>query len=127
MQDKVIYEYVVIRVVPRVEREEFLNVGVVVYARRRKYLDIKYKIDEKRLKAFSADIDIDLLNSYLNAWTLVCRGGAEGGDIGQMEMAYRFRWLAAYRSTIIQSSRIHPGLCDNPEEVLEKLFAYYVL
>lgn len=126
MQDRVTFEYAVIRIVPRVEREEFLNVGVIVYSKRKKYLGIKYKVDANRLKAFSDEIDIDLLNSYLEAWALVCKGGPEGGDIGQMEMPYRFRWLTAYRSTIIQSSRIHPGLCDNPEEVLEKLFAYYV-
>ena len=127
MQNRVTYEYAVIRVVPRVEREEFLNVGVIVYSKRKKYLGIKYNIDEKRLKAFSAEIDIDLLKRYLEAWALVCKGGREGGAIGQMEMPYRFRWLTAYRSTIIQSSRIHPGVCENPEQILEKLFAYYVM
>ncbi len=127
MQGKVIYEYSVIRIVPKVEREEFLNVGVIVFSKRKKYLGIKYHIDEKRLTAFSNDIDLPLIREYLKAWELVCTGGLKGGPIGQCELSYRFRWLSAYRSTIIQSSRIHPGLCDDPEEVLEKLFEFYVL
>lgn len=127
MQDKVTYEYAIIRVVPKVEREEFLNIGVILFSKRKKYLDMKYHIDEKRLQAFSSNIDIGLIRDYLKGWELVCKGGREGGKIGTMDMPYRFRWLTANRSTIIQSSETHPGLCEFPEQVLEKLFERYVL
>ncbi|MDW7690863.1 DUF3037 domain-containing protein [Flammeovirgaceae bacterium SG7u.111] len=127
MQDKVTYEYAVIRVVPKVEREEFLNVGVILFSKRKKYLGIRYHIDEKRLKAFSADLDPDMLKNYLEAWEKVCQGGKEGGCIGQLDLPSRFRWLVASRSTIIQSSKTHPGLCHNPEQVLENLFQSKVL
>ena len=80
-----------------------------------------------KLKAFSEKIDVDLIKNYLHAWELVCKGGKEGGPIGQQEMAVRFRWLSAPRSTIIQSSSIHPGICTDPQTVLEDLFQLYVL
>ncbi len=127
MQDKVTYEYAVIRVVPKVEREEFLNVGVILFSKRKKYLGIKYHLDEKRLKAFSEELDADMLKSYLDAWEKVCKGGKEGGCIGQLDLPARFRWLVASRSTIIQSSKTHPGLCHDPKEVLENLFKSKVL
>ena len=85
MPDKVTYEFAVIRVVPKVERDEFINVGVILFSKPKKYLGIKYHIDEKRLKAFSAEIDIDQLNEYLKAWELVCLGAPEGGSIGKWE------------------------------------------
>lgn len=127
MPDKVTYEYVIIRVVPRVEREEFINVGVMVFSKQKKYLGIKYLLDEKRLQAFPSEIDVQLLNSYLHAWEAVCSGSPAGGPIGELELPVRFRWLAAHRSTILQTSRIHPGLCDQPAAVLEDLYRQYVL
>jgi hypothetical protein len=127
MQDKFSYEYAVIRVVPKVEREEFINVGVIVFCKRKKFLEMKFVIDEKKLQSFSKHIDVDLINDYLKAWTQVCKGGKAGGKLGEEERSFRFRWLTAFRSTIIQSSRLHPGLCAQPEEVLEELFQLYVL
>ena len=127
MQDKITYEFAVIRVVPKVEREEFINVGVILFSKPKRFIGMKFQIDESRLKSFSADIDCNQLANYLNAWELVCKGGTEGGPIGQMDVAYRFRWLTANRSTIIQSSKVHPGLCSNPETVLDDLFRRYVL
>lgn len=127
MQNKATYEFAVIRVVPKVEREEFQNVGVILFSKSKKYLGIKYKIDPKRIKAFSVEIDIDLLNRHLRAWELICEGGPNGGSIGKLELSARFRWLTASRSTIIQSSETHPGLCHNPAEVLEDLFKLFVL
>lgn len=127
MQDKVTYEFAIIRIVPKVEREEFLNVGVILFSKRKKYLGIKYKIDEKRMAAFSCDVDVEMLNKYLKAWELVCQGVPNGGKIGELDLALRFRWLTAARSTIIQSAPKHPGLCDNPQKELEDLFAFYVL
>lgn len=127
MPDKVIYEYAIIRVVPKVEREEFLNVGVILYAKQKKYLGIKYHIDKKRLTAFSDTIDIELIHNYLKAWELVCQGGNPGGRIGQFTLPNRFRWLSASRSSIIQSSKTHPGLSADPEKTLADIFERYVL
>jgi len=127
MQNRVTYEFAVIRVVPKVEREEFLNVGVILFSKSKKYLGIKYKINENRLAAFSNTIDVDILKDSLNAWQKVCEGAPNGGSIGQLDLAERFRWLVANRSTIIQSSKTHPGLCNNPKQVLEELFELYVL
>jgi hypothetical protein len=127
MQDKVTYEYAVIRLVPKVEREEFLNIGVILFSKRKKYLGIKYHLDAKRIKAFAPDIDLNMIRQYLEGWEKVCKGAAEGGPIGVQELPFRFRWLVAPRSTMIQSSRPHPGLCKEPEKVLGALFEQYVL
>lgn len=127
MQDRVTYEYAIIRVVPKVEREEFFNVGVLLFSKRKKFLGVKYHIDPKKLTAFTEEIDIDMLNNHLKAWELVCKGAPEGGTIGQFEISDRFRWLAAARSTIIQSSKTHSGLCTDPQAELEELFHSFVL
>jgi len=127
MQNKVTYEFAVIRVVPKVERQEFMNVGVILFSKPKKFLDVKYEINESRLKAFSKNIDIDILNNALKAWVLICKGTPSGGSIGQLELAERFRWLVASRSTIIQSSKTHSGLCNNPTKILEDLFELYIL
>ena len=127
MQDRYIYEFAIIRVVPKVEREEFFNVGVILFSKQKKYIGIKYQIDKKRLEAFSEDLDIDFLNDYLKAWEAVCEGTPKGGLIGTLELPSRFRWLTASRSTIIQSSKVHPGLCVDMEVALEDLFRRYVL
>lgn len=127
MQDKVTFEYAIIRIVPKVEREEFFNVGVILFSKRKKFLGIKYHINIHKLNAFGADLEIDVLNEYLNAWKLICEGKAAGGKIGEFEISDRFRWLAACRSTMIQSSKTHPGLCINPEEELEDIYKKYVL
>jgi hypothetical protein len=127
MQDKVTFEYAIIRLVPKVEREEFFNVGVILFSKRKKFLGIKYHINTDKLKALAPDLELEFLNTYLNAWELICEGKAAGGKIGEFETSDRFRWLAACRSTIIQSSKIHPGLCENPEAELEDIFNKYVL
>jgi hypothetical protein len=127
MQDKVTFEYAIIRLVPKVEREEFFNVGVILFSKRKKFLGIKYKINEDKLKALAPELELDFLNNYLNAWKLICEGKAAGGKIGEFEISDRFRWLAACRSTIIQSSKTHPGLCENPEGELKDIFEKYVL
>ena len=101
MQDRVTFEYAIIRVVPKVEREEFFNVGVILFSKRKKFLDVKFQIDSKKLEAFSNEIDIELLTNYLNAWDAVCKGDPSGGTIGKLELSDRFRWLAASSSTII--------------------------
>jgi hypothetical protein len=127
MQDRCTFEFAIIRVVPKVEREEFFNVGAILFSKRKMFLGIKFKINEKRLAAFSDELDIEALNDYLKAWEMVCAGAPDGGVIGEMELASRFRWLTASRSSIIQSSETHPGLSADPERELEDLFNRYVL
>ncbi|WP_047545817.1 DUF3037 domain-containing protein [Psychroserpens sp. Hel_I_66] len=127
MQDKVTFEYAIIRIVPKVEREEFFNVGVILFSKRKKFLGIKYEINPTKLSAFCSELDINELNQYLEAWKLICEGHPKGGSIGEFELSDRFRWLAASRSTIIQSSKTHPGLCDDPNEALNTIFKTYIL
>ncbi len=127
MQDKLVYEYASIRLVPKVEREEFINIGVILFSKRKKYLAMKYQINEKRLQAFAEDIDLEAIRDHLKSWELICQGDPLGGAIAQQDMAYRFRWITAPKSTILQCSKVHPGLCEEPEGVLERLFEKYVL
>ena len=127
MQEKVLFEYAVVRVMPRVERQEFLNVGVVLYCSAQRFLKCSFRLDEERLKAFSADMDIATLTQQLHAFCTICEGGTESGPIGKLPLASRFRWLTATRSTIVQTSPVHPGLCADASETLQKLFKQLVL
>jgi len=122
MQDNHLFEYAVIRVVPKVEREEFLNVGVVLYCSRQRFLKFLYSVNEGRLASFAPSLDIEELRSHLEAFDLIAHGDPKGGPIARLDAASRFRWLTATRSTILQSSKVHPGLCDQPGKGLEKLF-----
>ena len=122
MQGKHLFEYAVIRVVPRVEREEFLNVGVVLYCAQQKFLQLLFRIDEQRLKSLCRECDVKEINEYLKAFEKICLGGKDGGPIARLSIAERFRWLTATRSTIVQASKVHPGFCDDAGEMLEKLF-----
>jgi hypothetical protein len=127
MQQKHLFEYAVIRVVPRVEREEFLNIGVILYCTKLKFLEARYLLDEPRLAAFSPTLDITELKEHVCAMERICLGDDNAGPIGKLDMASRFRWLTATRSTIVQTSKVHPGFCDDAAETLEKLFAQLVV
>lgn len=127
MPEKQVYEYALIRFVPKVEREEFLNVGVILFCKRKKFLQVKINVNQQRLLAFSEEVDVDELTDYLNTWEVIATGSKEGGPIALLEPASRFRWLTAMRSTIIQSSKVHPGRTEDPEAVLNRLFEQYVL
>lgn len=122
MQEQDLFEYAVIRVVPKVEREEFLNVGVIVYCAKQKFLRIKCDVNQERLQAFCKETDINMLKEYLDAFEQVCKGSRKAGEIGKLPIAERFRWLTATRSTVVQTSKVHPGLCKDAGEMLEKLF-----
>src|SRR5690554_1241494 len=100
MQERNLFEYAVIRVVPRVDREEFLNVGVIMYCSRQKFLQAKIKVDEERLRIFSGDLDTEELKMYLSSFEKICLGGVNSGPIGQFAISDRFRWLTAVRSTV---------------------------
>jgi len=127
MSKSEMYEYAIIRLVPMVEREEFINIGVILYSKRKDYLDMKIHLDEDRILSFSKDIEIGLIKRYLDGWRKVCNGSKDGGPIGQLEMHLRFRWLTANRSTIIQSSKVHPGSSTEPSKELDILFQKFVL
>ncbi|MBE7169215.1 MAG: DUF3037 domain-containing protein [Williamsia sp.] len=122
MPEKHLYEYAVIRVVPCVEREEFLNVGVIVYCAAQRFLQLRYHIDAHKLRTFSNNITLEDVSERLQAFQKVCAGGAPGGPIGLLPLASRFRWLIATRSTIVQTSPVHPGLCKDAGKTVEELF-----
>ncbi|MFV0536891.1 MAG: DUF3037 domain-containing protein [Dysgonomonas sp.] len=122
MQEKHLYEYAVIRVVPRVEREEFINVGLIMFSKRAKFLKARYIINEEKLGLFSTELDMESLRDNLAAFDRICSGKKDGGVIASFEMIERFRWLVAVRSTSIQTSRSRMGFSDNLDLTFERLF-----
>jgi hypothetical protein len=122
-----LFEYAVLRVVPRVEREEFLNVGVILYCPRQKFLETIFTLDEARLKAFFPIIDSAEVEHHLEAFQLIAKGSPEGGPIAALDIASRFRWLTATRSTILQTSKVHPGFCGDPAGALQRLHDQLVI
>jgi hypothetical protein len=112
---------------PRVEREEFFNAGVILFCSSRKFLQCRINLDEKRLRAFCGVTDLTELKEYLAAFEKICKGGKDAAPIGELPIAERFRWLTATRSTVVQTSKVHSGLCEDPLDMLEKLYAGLVL
>ena len=127
MQEPHLFEYAVVRVVPKVEREEFINVGLILFCKRQRYIKMEFKIDEAKLALFNAEIELCQLNLYLESFQNTARGNKLGGRIGQLETAERFRWLTAVRSSVLQTSRPHAGLCENLDVTFVKLFQELVL
>ena len=126
MQDQ-LFEYAVIRIMPKVEREEFINVGVIVYCSKQKFLQALYQSNTERLAAFCKETDVQEIINNLNAMDRICKGASESGPIAKLDIAARFRWLTATRSTVVQTSKVHPGLCTDPAETLLKLYNKLVL
>jgi hypothetical protein len=120
------YEYALIRAVPRVERGEFINVGVVLFCRAQRFLSARLRVNEARLRTLDPDLDIDLLREQLDHIPIICTGGRAAGPIGELPTHERFRWLTAPRSAIVQPSPVHVGLCDDPQAALDRLFAQNV-
>ncbi len=127
MPEQHLFEYAVIRVVPRVEREEFMNVGVIIFSQRLKYLQCRYAIDAERLTALCRDLCLDDVTANLQAFERICHGSAGSGPIGRLDNASRFRWLTATRSTVVQASKVHPGFCTDADATLQRLFEQQVL
>ena len=121
MRDHCTYDYAIIRVIPRVEREEFVNVGVIVSCPAKGFLEARLALDEQRLLALDATVDIATVRGHLAAIPAICAGGAPAGPIGQLSQRERFHWLVAPRSTTIQISPVHTGCCKDPTAVLEHL------
>jgi hypothetical protein len=115
------YDYAIIRVVPRVQRGEMINVGVILSCADADFLDARIEIDERRLLAFDSTIDLAAVRGHLATIPAICRGGAEAGPIGELPSRGRFRWLVSPRSTIIQMSPVHTGRTSDPAASLERL------
>lgn len=126
MPKRDLFEYAVIRVVPRVEREEFLNVGVILYCPAQGFLRTIFELNEERLRALAKEVNPAELTERLRAFERICAGGAAGGPIGQLPLAARFRWLTAARSTVVQTSAVHPGQCLDAHATLLRLQAQLV-
>lgn len=127
MHESHLFEYAIIRVVPKVEREEFLNVGVILYCAKHQFLQTVFNLNEQRLQIFCNQIDREELQKNLQAFERISNGAADAGPIGRLDTAARFRWLTATRSTILQTSKVHPGFCTNPAETLNRLYTQLVL
>ncbi len=122
MQDKILYEYAVIRIFPKVEREEFINAGILIYSKPQKKLLVKTFFNEKKFRCFETELDEEQVKLNLKSFELIANADKNGGFISQMDMPSRFRWMTAVRSSCIQTSRPHPGFTDDLELTLERLF-----
>ena len=122
MQGKHLYEYAVIRVVPRVEREEFINVGVILCDWKNGFLGSKIHLNTEKLLAIDPEADLEMIQLNLQSFEKICQGKSQGGLIAEMDLASRFRWLTAVRSSIIQTSRPHNGFSDDLQKTLQRLF-----
>lgn len=121
MPDQSSYDYAVLRLVPRVEREEFINAGVILYCRQLRFLSVVLHLDETRLKALWPEADVEDFRCRLEAFQRIADGDPGAGPIAQLTQSERFYWLTASRSTIIQVSPVHSGLCASPQEALDGL------
>lgn len=126
MHEKHLYEYAVIRVVPKVEREEFINIGLLLFCKRQKYLRIESQIPKEKIALFCPEFDIEQLEINLKAFFNIC-SGTNAGPIGGFELAERFRWLTAIKSSSVQTSRPHSGFSANLDKTFEKLYNELVL
>ena len=120
-QQPATYDYAIVRVVPRVEREEFINAGVILSSQAQDFLGARIDLDERRLLALDPGVDIETVRANLASIPLVCAGGAAAGPIGKLTPRERFHWLVAPRSTIIQTSAVHSGRCQDPAAALDHL------
>lgn len=127
MPESYFYEYAVIRLVPRVEREEFINVGVILFCKRPRFLKAKTFINTDKLACFSNELELTDISKNLEAFHKICVGGKAGGPMALEDHISRFRWLTAERSSSIQTSRPHHGFSNNLDETLERLFEELVL
>jgi hypothetical protein len=116
------FDYAVIRIVPRVEREEFINAGVVVFCPEQNYLGLKLHLEEHKLRALSPHIDIEPIRYRLNGLKAICEANSSAGPIARLSLRERFHWLVSPKSTVLQLSPVHSGLCEHPEQTLNHLF-----
>jgi hypothetical protein len=116
------FDYAVVRVVPRVDRDELVNVGAILHCPERAFLGCALALDEGRLRALAPELDVGAVARHLDGIRAVCAGDPAGGPIAALGPSERFHWLTAARSTVVQTSPLHPGRCDDPAAALERLF-----
>jgi len=121
------YDYALVRIVPSVERGECINVGVILFCRTRRFLGMRLHVDEQRLRSLAPHLDIEAIQRHLASMLAICEGKRDSGPIGQLSQSERFHWLVSPRSTIIQISPVHSGLCPDPQAMLERLLQKMVL
>lgn len=121
------FDYAILRVVPRVEREEFLNAGVILFCLERDFLRARVELNEERLRALWPAADVELIRQHLEAIPRICAGSPDAGPVARLSLRERFHWLVSPRSTMIQVSPVHSGLCEDPERTLNELFRRMVL
>lgn len=122
MRTRHAFDYALVRVVPRVERGEFVNAGVILFCSTAAYLNARIELDRDRVHALSPLLDLDAVQSYLDVIPKICTGGGDAGSIGQLPQRARFHWLVAPRSTILQTSPVHSGVHDDLDAALHGLF-----
>ena len=127
MHEQHLYDYAVIRVVPKVEREEFINIGLMLFSKRQKYLRMEYLIPVEKIHLFAPEFDIEQLEINLASFDKICSGKKDGGPIATFDIAERFRWLTAIKSSSIQTSRPHSGFSTDLDKTFDKLYAELVL
>jgi hypothetical protein len=121
------YDYAVLHIVPSVERAEFVNAGVVLHCPELAFLDCRVHLDQARLRALWPALDVDLIRQHLEAFPRICAGDPDAGPIARLSRRERFQWLVAPRSTILQVSPVHSGVCASPEAALDEIFKRLVL
>ena len=126
MHTQAMYDHAIVRVVPRPERGEFINVGAIVSCATSKFLEARIELDERRLFALAPELDLDLVRAHLATIPLICAGGEAAGPIGRLSQRERFHWLVAPRSAVIQTSAVHTGRCTDPALALEHLLRVMV-
>lgn len=126
MRARATFDYAVLRVVPRVERQEFVNAAVVIFCLEKRYLDARVYIDPQRMKALWPDLDIDLVRQHLDAIPRICSGDPAAGPVASLSQRERFHWLVAPRSTLIQPSPVHTGICDDTGGLIDRLATQFL-
>ncbi|MBW7676296.1 DUF3037 domain-containing protein [Chryseobacterium chendengshani] len=122
MQEDKIYEYAVIRLVPKVEREEFFNIGLIMFSKKEKFIRVEFYLCPDKFKLIKSKLDYDDIIHNLESFQKIANGAKDGGPVAEMEIPERFRWLTALRSAVVQTSRPHPGKSKDLEETFGKLF-----
>lgn len=126
MRERFCFDYAIVRIVPRVERGEFVNAGVILFCSTAAYLESRIFLDCEKVRAIAPEIDCALVQSYLDVIPRVCAGGKDAGPIGALPQRARFHWLVAPRSTIIQTSPMHTGMDEDLNAAIERLFTRFV-
>jgi hypothetical protein len=126
MPARVAFDYALIRVVPRVEREEFVNVGAVVFCPTRRFLSAQVELDRARLLALGGHLDLDLIEQHLRSIPAICAGDPEAGPMARLPLSERFHWVVSPRSTVVQTSPVHSGIAEDPAAALDRLMATMV-